>query len=151
MDLEFSRYGLLLPRAAPYTMSLAEIELQFGRANHARRNIFDGLACGAENLAAAGVERLVIGGSFISRKTQPGDVDMAWWYNADIDWKLVDPVFQSTSRGMALGKYLIDQKLDGLQDLPYEYSHESFLRTNTRVPLGFQRVGIIQIVFGGES
>ena|GEM_PF-6562538 len=126
-------------------MSLAEIESCFGSVNHARRNVFQGLVSAVDNLAAAGVDRIVLGGSFISQKQSPEDADIAWWYNASIEWDLVDPVFLSTERRQARGKYLIDHKIDGVEECEYKDSHEAFLRTNTRMPMGYQDVGIVLI------
>ncbi len=153
MDLrlfQFSSYGLLLPQGSPYLLTLADIEAQFGRATHARRNVFEGLNRGVSNLFEAGVERVALGGSFISTKREPADADIAWWYSPNIDWARLDPVFQSPERRAARGKYLLDQKVDGLEDVPYEWSHEFFLRTNHRVPLGHQSVGIV-LITAGES
>lgn len=145
-ELLFSRYGLLLPQEEPYDMDLNTIRHHFGRANHARRNVFDGLAAGVDNMFSSGVKRICIGGSFISRKREPRDVDLTWWYDPDIDWSRLDPVFQVPTRRAARAKYLIDQKIDGVWDLPYEQSHEYFLRNNTRMPEGYQAVGIVRII-----
>lgn len=147
--LNYSECGLLLPQKEPYTLTLFEIEVQYGRGNHTRRNVFDGLARGTENMVEAGVERIILGGSFISQKQEPGDADIAWWYTPSIDWGVLDSVFQSTDRRQARGKYLIDHKIDGIEEVPYESTHEYFLRSNMRMPFGYQNVGIIQITFGG--
>lgn len=143
LEEQFSEYGLLLPRKDPYAMTLSQIRDHFGKRNHARRNVFDGLGRGVQNLMAAGVTRIVLGGSFISQKDNPADADIAWWYNPDIDWAVLDQVFQSPDRRQALGKYL-DQAVDGIQDVDYTHSHEYFLRANRRMPFGHQRVGIVQ-------
>ena len=127
-------------------MTLSQIRAHFGHQSHARRNVFDGLNRGVQNLAAAGVTRIALGGSFISLKESPGDADIAWWYHPDIDWKKLDRVFQTEKRSAALGKYLLDQKVDGIEALGYEYSHEYFLRQNIRAPFGHQQVGIVHIV-----
>jgi hypothetical protein len=142
----YSEYGLLAPREEAYPMTLVQIKALFGNQNHARRNIFDGLNRGVKNLLRSGVDRIVLGGSYISQKEQPSDADIAWWYNPDIDWKKLDAVFQSQDRRAALGKYLLDQKVDGIEDVPYRFSHEYLLRSNHRVPPPFQQVGIVQIV-----
>lgn len=144
-DLNFSRYGLLMPRHEPYNLDLPAIQQQFGLANHARRNVFAGLAVGVENLFASGVKRIVLGGSFISRTREPRDADIAWWYEPDLDWSILDEVFQLPYRRAARAKFLLDQKVDGLRDVPYEETHEYFLRRNTRMPEGFQDVGIVRI------
>jgi Family of unknown function (DUF6932) len=146
MSLEFSEYGYLVPVEDAYPMTLAQIKTTFGSKNHARRNIFDGLNRGVKNLVKFGVERIVLGGSFVSHKEHPSDADIAWWYNPDINWNQLDPVFQSENRKAAIGKYLLDQKVDGIEDVPYSQSHEYLLRTNHRVPPEFQRVGIVKIV-----
>lgn len=143
--LKFSKVGLLLPSDEPYMLSLAEIKQAFGLSNHDRRNVFSGLSNGVINLFDAGVRRIIIGGSFISLKQRPADADIAWWYNADIDWSKVDPVFQSEEKRAARGKFLIDHKVDGVIDVPYRDTHECFLRQNLRMPTAYQSVGIILI------
>ena len=145
LDLAFSEMGLLLPREEPYVMTLEEIEQHFGLDNHARRNVYSGLKAAVINLFDSGVQRIVIGGSFISRKKEPQDVDIAWWFHADIDWDVLDSVFQVPERRAARGKFCIDQKIDGVSDVPYDQSHEYFLRSNMRMPEGFQEVGIVLI------
>lgn len=144
-DLNFSRYGLLLPRNKHYDMDLSAIQQQFGLTNHTRRNIFSGLAAGVENLFESGVKRITLGGSFISRTREPRDADIAWWYEPEIDWSILDEVFQLPYRRATRAKFLLDQKVDGLRDIPYKETHEYFLRCNTRMPVGFQDVGIIRI------
>ncbi|MGQ9427579.1 DUF6932 family protein [Gilvimarinus sp. F26214L] len=143
-ELLFSRYGTLLPRNEPYELDLSEIRYAFGRGNHARRNVFEGLAAGVDNMFASGVKRIILGGSFISRKREPRDVDVAWWYDPAINWSVLDPVFQLPERRAARAKFLMDQKIDGVLEVPYEQSHEYFLRWNTRLPED-QEVGIVRV------
>lgn len=145
-ELQFSPYGLLLPRKDPDELSITTIAQQFGLANHDRRNVSEGLAAAVDNLFASGVRRIVLGGSFVSRKQKPRDADIAWWYEPDIDWLALDEVFQLPTRRAAKAKFMVDQKIDGVRDLPYEHSHEYFLRCNTRMPAGFQEVGIVRIL-----
>ncbi len=95
---------------------------------------------------SAGIERIILGGSFISSKEDPSDADIAWWFNPKINWETLDAVFQVADRRPAIGKYLMDQKIDGVQEVDYLRSHERFLRSNRRVPAEFQEVGIVQIV-----
>ena len=146
-DSNFNSFGLLLPRSEPYEMTLSDIESYFGTVNHTRRNIFAGLVGAVQNLSQAGVTRIVLGGSFISKKPEPGDADIAWWYNENIEWDQIDPVFLSLERRPARGKYCVDHKLDGVKDIAYEDSFEAFLRTNTRMPFGYQDVGIVLIKY----
>lgn len=145
-SLPFSSEGLLLPQSGPYELTLTEIERHFGWGGHARRNLLDGLKAATTNLMAGGVTRIILGGSFVSRKIDPRDVDMAWWFNPDIDWAVIDPVFQVAERRAARGKYCVDQVIDGVREQPYEQSHEYFLRFNKRMPAGYQKVGIVRVM-----
>ena len=151
VELYFNEEGLLLPQTEPYYLNIEQIEAVFGYQNHDRRNIFECFSRGVTNLFESGVKRVILGGSFISKKEIPGDADIAWWYSEQIDWKILDPVFQVKERGPARGKYCLDQKIDGIQELDYEYSHEYFLRYNTRMPEAYQSVGIIKICFGDDE
>ncbi len=145
--LVFNDRGLLVWRDEPYPLSLPELREVFGVQNHARRNLFSGLAAGVSNLFDAGVRRIVVGGSFVSLKVEPRDVDLAWWYHEGVDAARIDPVFLMGERRPARGKFLIDAKVDGVRDVPYEQSHEYFLRFNSRERLPVhQRVGIVLIV-----
>ncbi len=97
---------------------------------------------------AIGVTRIILGGSFISQNLSPGDADIAWRVNPNADYGILDGVFQSKEKRQARGEFLIDQKMDGARDVPYDKTHEYFLRTNNRVDPEFQDVGIVQIQFG---
>ncbi len=71
MDLKFRSDGFLVHRSEPYEMTLLEIRETFGHQSHNRRNICDFLERGVENLFDAGVERIILGGSFITTKKSP--------------------------------------------------------------------------------
>ncbi|GAB1260502.1 DUF6932 family protein [Aurantivibrio plasticivorans] len=146
-DLRFSQYGLLAPRDEPYLLSLDDIRSQFGSANHSRRNIFQGFSAAVDNMLSSGVERIVVGGSFVSLKKHPRDADIAWWFNANINWQQLDDCFQQPHRRAARAKFLVDQKIDGLRECAYEMSHEYFLRSNTRMPADSQTVGIVLVTY----
>jgi len=126
-------------------MTLSQL-WDFGKRNHARRNIHHGLSRGVESLMAAGVMGIVLGGSFLSQKDNPRDADSAWWYNPEVGWSVLDKVFPSPDCRQALGKDLLDQAVDGIEDSEYSQSHEHFLQFNRRMPFGHQRVGMVKIV-----
>lgn len=145
-QLIFRTDGRLLPVDEPYRLTLDEIGEQFGRQNHARRNLYDGLYAGVSNLFSAGVRRVIIGGSFISRKSTPNDVDGCWYVDNEIDFERLDPVFLGSKR-MAKAKFCMDFKMEPYANYLQTDGHECFLRHNGRVddPV-LQRVGIVLVV-----
>ena len=145
-SLTFTDDGFLIPQKEPYEMTLDEVKSEFGHQTHTRRNIMDGLMDGANNLFAANVERVIIGGSFISRKHHPSDVDGCWYAHPDIDWNTLDPAFLNSKR-IIKAKFCMDFRIEGVLNsgrLTIE-THEDYLRTNSRLPLGSQSVGIVHL------
>ena len=67
-----------------------------------------GLEAAVENLRAAGVRRLWIDGSFVTRKPAPNDVDGCWEYSEEVDLEALNPVFLLESRGPMKIKYGIE-------------------------------------------
>ena len=115
MNLRLNSYGLLSPGV--HRHSVKEVIEVFGRSNHQRRNLADGLYAGVESLRAASVEVIVIGGSFITAKPEPRDVDGCWLYTPKVDIGKLDPVFLAeTSASKA--KFLMDFTIDGVRVVP---------------------------------
>ncbi len=73
-----------------------EIALRFGW-NETRRRLCEGLGRAVANLADAGVKKVWIGGSFVSSKDDPNDVDGCWDYVPAVDASKLDPVFLGTA------------------------------------------------------
>jgi len=61
--------------AGVHLATLAEVEARFGRKNEIRRAEFESLRWLVDLAKAAGVERLVINGSFVTNVEEPNDVD----------------------------------------------------------------------------
>lgn len=89
----FDRNGNLPPGV--YQVSLREIEGRF-TWNSKRKELFDGLQSAVDNLAAAGVEKIWVDGSFVTHKAEPNDIDGCWEPNQAIDEDTLDPVFLVT-------------------------------------------------------
>ena len=67
-----------------------------------------GLESAAENLQAAGVQKIWIDGSFVTSKKEPNDVDGCWEYTERVDLGRIDPVFLAESRAPMKGKYGVE-------------------------------------------
>ena len=109
---DFDANGNLPPGA--YDVCLADIEDRF-TWNRERRALFGGLRLAVADLAAAGVRRIWINGSFVTAKGRPNDVDGCWEYHASVDVDALDPVFLDISpprRAMKL-KYGVDLLISG--------------------------------------
>jgi hypothetical protein len=61
--------------------------------NARRRDLLGGLRRALAALAAAGVRRVWIDGSFVTSKPNPNDVDGCWEYGPWVDVNKLDPVF----------------------------------------------------------
>lgn len=76
-----------------------------------RKRMFNGLRSAIRNLAAAGVKRVWIGGSFVSDKDEPNDVDGCWDdLPGPVDVSKLDAVFLDTRppRSSMKRKYGVD-------------------------------------------
>ena len=62
--------------------------------NRERQTLFGGLTRALGNLAAAGVRRVVIAGSFASSRPHPRDVDGFWMYEPCVDLQDLDPALR---------------------------------------------------------
>lgn len=145
-NLKYRDDGRLIPSDQPYEMTLGDIERVFGHQNHDRRNIFSGLKIGVLNLISAGVERIVLGGSFITQIDAPRDVDGVWYYSQQVNLDLVDPVFLG-SKVRAKAKFLMDFRMELIEDVLSPYGREEFLKHNTRLETPASQVGVIKIVY----
>lgn len=64
---------------------------RFGASAH-RRDQLTKLEAALRLLAEAGCARAFVGGSFVTTKTQPNDIDVAWDVNG-VDADALDPIF----------------------------------------------------------
>ena len=71
----FDDFGFLPPGIHPAT--LAEIEDRFGRESELRRAQMDSVRWPVDFAVRAGVQRIVLNGSFVTDIIEPNDVDCA--------------------------------------------------------------------------
>lgn len=102
----FNSWGALPP--GEYETNMTEIEARFGFNDYRKRQMV-GLKDAITNLKQAGVRQVWIGGSFVSRKPNPGDID-GCWDPVGVDADLLDPVFLDfKDHGIAMKeKYGVD-------------------------------------------
>jgi hypothetical protein len=112
---DFDANGNLPPGVYPVT--LRQIEERFAR-NPSRKQLFEGLVRAVRNLAAAGVRRVWINGSFITSKPNPNDVDGCWEYPfaSPFHVEKLDSVFVDISapREAMRKKYGVDFLIAGI-------------------------------------
>jgi len=65
--------------AGLHLASLEQIEAQFGVITEVRRDLYRRLAEYVDLARHVGAHRIFIGGSFVSSKPEPGDVDIVIW------------------------------------------------------------------------
>jgi hypothetical protein len=88
--------------------SLPGVRKRFGRSSAQRKELMYGLENAAENLQAAGVQKIWIDGSFVTSKKEPNDVDGCWEYTERVDLGQLDPVFLAESRAPMKEKYGVE-------------------------------------------
>lgn len=96
--------------AGIYQTTLSEIRITLAW-NAKRQELVEGLARAIRNLAEAGVKRVWIGGSFVSDKEEPNDIDGCWDDRpGPIDVSKLDDVFLDTRppRERMKNKYGVD-------------------------------------------
>jgi uncharacterized protein DUF6932 len=84
------------------------IRKRFGRSSVQREELMYGLENAAENLQAAGVQKIWIDGSFVTSKKEPNDVDGCWEYSEHVDLSRLDPVFLAESRAPMMERYGVE-------------------------------------------
>jgi hypothetical protein len=90
--------------------TLPEIQAKFAWSAR-RKRLCRGLGRAIQNLADAGVKRIWIGGSFVTEKDEPNDVDGCWDdLPGPVDVSKLDAVFLETSppRSSMKRKYYVD-------------------------------------------
>ena len=86
---------------------MTEIEAAFGASTERRRQLMQLLRRGAANLAAAGVGKIWLDGSFVTDKEEPNDIDGCWQYDLSVDESELNSVFLGPRQDMK-NKYGLD-------------------------------------------
>lgn len=76
--------------------------------NERREELFEGLIRAAAYLSAAGCTTLYVGGSYVTKKQEPDDIDVVW-KSEEVDWRLlryIAPVFFEMKPGSPRQKRL---------------------------------------------
>ena len=97
---EFGADGNLPPGI--YKADWAEITSRFGETK-VRKRLLAGLLLALQQLKLAGCRRVLLDGSFVTSKANPGDYD-ACWDGFGVDVGLLDPVFGRFENGRAAQK-----------------------------------------------
>ena len=79
--------------AGVHTATLEEIEQAFGVQNDRRKLLMAGLRRAAQMFQGAGVEFVLVDGSFTTDKEDPADIDGCWSAAGKIDIRKIDPDF----------------------------------------------------------
>ncbi|HPA46251.1 MAG TPA: hypothetical protein PLG59_10500 [bacterium] len=112
LSAKFDSNGNLSPGV--HFVSLEDVERTFAWNAH-RRMLFAGLKEALTNLAKAGIRRVWIDGSFVTRKENPKDIDGCWEMEPNLDESILDPVFVDTNppREAMKTKYGVDFLISG--------------------------------------
>ncbi len=147
------RLTMPIPKLSTYELppgehlaSLDEIETTFGQSTHQRQKLMTGLRTAASNFEQAGVTKLWIDGSFVTRKLNPNDIDGCWEYTSKVNTKLLDPVFLRTRKEMK-AKYGLDFLIAGIVETGSGLPFPKYFQINRN---GDPK-GIIVIQSGGHS
>lgn len=144
---DFDENGNLPPGL--FLVSLDDVKARF-TWNRRRRILFGGLTEAIANLAAAGVRRVWIDGSFTTAKEEPADIDGCWDYSVEVDVDALDPVFLDVNpprEAMKL-RYGVDLLVAGMRMEDAEFQRvEDFFQSDRD---GNPR-GILVVEIGGKS
>jgi ribosome-binding protein aMBF1 (putative translation factor) len=101
-------------------------------SNPHRRKLLRRAVTGIENLRAAGVRRIWVGGSFVTEKERPGDIDGCWEDGPWVDKGKLDEAFldRRDPREAARRKYGLDFQVAGTWLMEVHRPIEAFLRTD---------------------
>ena len=145
--LTFNTRGLLFPGIHVISWGNFIEEYSFSPR---RIYLFSGMKKALLHFKQAGCKRVYIDGSFVSKKTEPGDYD-ACWDSSDVDFTLLDPMFH---HGLRLGtlpqkiKYLGEFYPAGCLERASGMTFLDFFQTDKGTG---NRKGIIQIELEGVS
>lgn len=105
----FNARGYLPPGI--YETDFSEFEQRFG-FNTSRQQLLSGLATALDSLRRAGCNRVYVGGSFVTDKVEPGDIDGCFeglW----IDEDAIEPMFLTADLDAQRAKYGVEFVLGG--------------------------------------
>ena len=114
----FNERGFLPPGI--YETTWTEFKQRFGFNTH-RQNLLVGLRSVLQLLGRANVERVYLGGSFVSNKEYPNDFD-GCYDDLNIDYDLLDPIFDedpTAQQNRFGGELLADPIFQGCLLRPY--------------------------------
>lgn len=133
-----------------YECSFREIESRFMRKNSIRKNLILGLKDAMKNLSKSGVKYLYIGGSFVTEKSYPNNINICFILDENIDTALLDKCFWSFNdideyrkcKNIAIDKYKVDFRT-------VKNEKDTLLSDYTIDPDGFN-VGLLKIDLSKE-
>jgi hypothetical protein len=128
---EFNERGNL--PAGVHLASLDEVEARFGRASEIRQVQMESLRWLGEMARKAGVQRLVINGSFVTECFEPNDVDCVLLTGPDF------PLDRTAERVILAGLPFLGIALIGQED--FDYMVDTVFATDRRwIPKGVVEV-----------
>jgi hypothetical protein len=127
----FNDDGYLPPGV--HAATLLEIAARFGKASQLRRVEMESIRWLVELARHAGVERLVINGSFVADRLEPNDVDCVLLVGADY------PADPAADDELGAGLPFIDMKRVRADQFDL-FVHEIFATDRDRVPKGMIEV-----------
>ena len=83
-----------------HVATLIDVEIAFGLSTDRRKHLTDGFKRAVDMFKAAGVEFVLVDGSYTTDKADPEDIDGCWSASGDIDIAKIDPVFWKFSNSI---------------------------------------------------
>lgn len=121
ITLSGSPWPLLPPGI--YDATLEEVEARYVITQR-RRELFDGLISGLENLFLSGCPQVFLDGSYVTAKPFPGDYEVCWDITS-VNANLLDPVFlvfdneRHSQKQKYLGEYFPATIIEGSSGKPF--------------------------------
>lgn len=116
--------------------------------NARRKRLFSGLKRAIANLAAAGVKKVWIDGSFVTPKDKPNGIDGCWEYDQSVNVNKLDAVFldRAPPREAMRRKYGVDFLISArpLVDAPGKTVEEFFQVDKDGNPKGILIVEVLR-------
>lgn len=139
-----TKTGCLWPLLPPgiHTATMDEVYNMFV-TNPRKKDLFEGLKRGADNLFHSGSPELYLDGGYVTANPSPSDYDVCW-NGSFVDPNILDPVFLDFTNGRKnqkikyLGEYFLTTMIEGLSRKPFL----DFFQTDKHTG---QQKGIIRI------